>query len=321
MNRVICVNGHFYDGDKYASCPHCAEGAPAIEPSHFAVVQTDSQSQISSEGVDNKKKDKEKKGLFGRKKDSKAFGDTIISEDDIKTERLSPEESSISFVSQAENMNSDVAQTPISQTNVQSMVENTEPIVREGVTPYVQPVSAPIQSTPVPVQPTPTPVQAGSSQVQSVSVTPKQAPSLQSALVQAADARKKAADEGKTIGYFSTGSSEPPVGYLICIKGEDFGKGFSLKSGSNSIGRSQSMDVVVMDPKVSRDKQAYVMYEPRKREFYVRPGESSSLCYYNDEMLMSPTKIEPYDKIVLGDTVLMLIAVCSEKFSWDECER
>ena len=38
MNRVICIKGHFYDGDKYSSCPHCAEGAAPIEPDHFAVA-------------------------------------------------------------------------------------------------------------------------------------------------------------------------------------------------------------------------------------------------------------------------------------------
>ena len=27
MNLMKCNNGHFYDGDKYASCPHCSGGA------------------------------------------------------------------------------------------------------------------------------------------------------------------------------------------------------------------------------------------------------------------------------------------------------
>ena len=39
MNRVICVKGHFYDGDKYSTCPHCADGAAPIEPDHFAVAK------------------------------------------------------------------------------------------------------------------------------------------------------------------------------------------------------------------------------------------------------------------------------------------
>ena len=59
MNRVICIKGHFYDGDKYSSCPHCAEGVAPIEPDHFAVAH----------GAEKEEKEekKEKKGFFHKK--------------------------------------------------------------------------------------------------------------------------------------------------------------------------------------------------------------------------------------------------------------
>lgn len=65
MNRVICIKGHFYDGDKYSSCPHCAEGAAPIEPDHFAVAH----------GAEKEEKEekKEKKGFF-HKKEKKGTG-------------------------------------------------------------------------------------------------------------------------------------------------------------------------------------------------------------------------------------------------------
>ena len=126
-------------------------------------------------------------------------------------------------------------------------------------------------------------------------------------------------DDMKTVGYYSTGkATEPPVGYLICTKGDDYGTGFLLKSGNNTIGRSASMDVVVMDMKVSREKQAFVMYEPHKREFYVKPGEGSGLCYFNGDVVLGPMKMNAYDKIGVGDTELMLIPVCTQEFSWDD---
>ena len=28
MKLERCANGHFYDGDLYSSCPHCATGIP-----------------------------------------------------------------------------------------------------------------------------------------------------------------------------------------------------------------------------------------------------------------------------------------------------
>ena len=27
MNLIQCANGHYYDGDKFSSCPHCKGGA------------------------------------------------------------------------------------------------------------------------------------------------------------------------------------------------------------------------------------------------------------------------------------------------------
>lgn len=129
-------------------------------------------------------------------------------------------------------------------------------------------------------------------------------------------------DEGKTIGFFSTGANlNPPVGYLICIAGENFGGSFPLKSGNNSLGRSTSMDIVVMDEKVSRKNQALVIYEPMKREFYIKPGEESALCYLNGDVVLEVIKLKQHDVITLGSTKLMLIQVCGEAFSWDDIDN
>lgn len=37
MNKVICVKGHFYDGDKYEECPHCAAGVEAVKQDPFSI--------------------------------------------------------------------------------------------------------------------------------------------------------------------------------------------------------------------------------------------------------------------------------------------
>lgn len=312
MNRVICAQGHYYDGDRYESCPHCAEGTPAIVPDHFAVVKGGTQHE--------EKKEEKHRGFFGKRNNHETKEPVI--QDDRKTERLSPDEMLESYTGKGGEKSEDFRYSTLTQEeqralserknegeqfykpNVDSSSSQGEPensgMVEQA---YSFKEERAIGST------LPTPETSYS--------VPSTGSSLQSALVQAADAKKRSMDEGKTVGYFS-GASEPPVGYLVCTKGEDFGRGFLLKSGNNTIGRSQAMDVVVMDPKVSREKQAYVMYEPRKREFYVRPGEGSGLCYYNDELIMAPTKLQPYDKIGVGDTELMLIAVCGERFSWDE---
>ena len=68
MNRVMCKNGHFYDGEKYQECPHCADGVAPIAPSHFDVVHQNAVKQ------DDKKEKKEKKGLFKKKEVTRRCG-------------------------------------------------------------------------------------------------------------------------------------------------------------------------------------------------------------------------------------------------------
>lgn len=291
MNRVICIKGHFYDGDKYSACPHCAEGVAAIEPDHFSVAKGAEQEEPEGK--------KQKKGFFKKK--------------EAKQEAVpAPKEDKTAMYSEKE------AEAIVSSTHSAKLVsvKQPEPVMpvsaasSAAVTPSVpQAVSVPQQAAAFVPQPAVQPQQAAA--------MPQ--PSLSAAFSRVSAPAASAPDEGKTIGFFSTGqASEPPVGYLMCVAGEDFGMGFPLKSGNNAIGRSQSMDVVIMDAKVSREKQAYIMYEPYKREFYVKPGESSGLCYFNEEVVLAPTKMQAFDQILLGDTRLMLFPICCDRFSWED---
>lgn len=250
MNRVICVKGHFYDGDKYEECPHCAAGVEAVKQDPFSIRHSE---------IEEEKPKRDKHGFFHRKDKKEKEEKTSIGNAYEKTVLLQEKDNK--------------AEEESEQYGEQKQ--------------YSQ---------------------------------PEKSQSLSAAFAASAQTSDKS-DEGKTVGYFSKGKIEPPTGYLICIAGEDYGMGFPLKTGNNSIGRSVSMDVVIMDEKVSREKQAFVMYEPRKREFYMKPGEGTGLCYLNEELVLEPVKMEAFDLILLGDTKLMLVPVCCERFSWDEVER
>lgn len=237
MNRVICAKGHFYDGDKYRECPHCAAGIEAIGPDPFSVRHDQTEAEKREEGPRRKgERYKEKKdGFFHRRKkgqeEQKEAGSGQETDAVRETVLLRPEEREELF----------------------GMEESDE-------------------------------------------------------------------DDDRTVGYFSSsvGRAEPPTGYLVCTAGRDYGRGFPLKAGNNSIGRSAAMDVAVTDERVSRDRQASVVYEPIKREFYIKPGEGTGLCYLNGELVLAPAQMKAYDKLLLGETTLMLVPVCCEKFSWDE---
>lgn len=287
MNRVICPNGHFYDGDKYSACPHCAEGVKAVEPSYFDHI---SKNQKATEPQDEKKE--KKKGIRWKKDNSEIpSSETFyLFGRDETMEQKSEYTATPGTASIGSNIVSKQTENPA---NSVSYSNTGAGVAEQEVSRQSMDLGSAIKAAQTPSVP-------------KVQLAYNQAPS----------------DEGKTVGFFSNGlSDDPPVGYLICIAGDDFGRGFLLKSGNNAIGRSQSMDVVITDPKVSREKQAFVLYEPHKRVFYVKPGEGNGLCYFNDELVMMPMQINPYDVITIGDTRLMLIAVCSERFSWEDVEK
>ena len=125
-------------------------------------------------------------------------------------------------------------------------------------------------------------------------------------------------DAQKTIGYFGSIPSEPVVGWLVAIEGEHFGEDFKLHTGKNFIGRSKNMDVVLSgDSSVSRERHAILLNEPKSNMFLAQPGDSKELFYLNNEVVLSATKIQAYDILSIGDSRLLFIPCCSDKFNWD----
>lgn len=124
----------------------------------------------------------------------------------------------------------------------------------------------------------------------------------------------------KTIRYFDAIDAEPVTGWLVCIEGKkNFGKDFKLKVGGNFIGRASEMDVCLAgDSSVSRLKHAVVLYEPKNNVFILQPGESRQLTYLNENVVLAPTEIKTNDIIQVGDTKLMFIPCCTDKFKWDD---
>ncbi len=127
--------------------------------------------------------------------------------------------------------------------------------------------------------------------------------------------------EGVTIGYFGAIGTEPVVGWLVAIGGAHFGTDFRLKAGRNFIGRSAGMDVALSgDPSISREKHAIILYEPKANIFLVQPGDAKELFYLNDKVVLTATEINAYDVITLGESKLLFIPCCSEKFNWDQAK-
>ena len=85
------------------------------------------------------------------------------------------------------------------------------------------------------------------------------------------------------------------------------------------MGRSESNQIVLSkDPAVSREKHAFLTFEPKARQFYLRPGDSSGLVYLNDEYIYETKLLHGGDTISLGQSRFYFQPLCGEGFSWAE---
>lgn len=125
--------------------------------------------------------------------------------------------------------------------------------------------------------------------------------------------------EGETVAFMQASVGMDPVtGWLVCIEGPDKGRDFRLRSEKNSLGRSTSSDICISgDDTVSREKHAFVVYNPRKRSFSIRAGESRGLVYLNDEEVEFSQPLQAYDVIEVGQSRLLFVPLCGEAFSWE----
>jgi hypothetical protein len=110
---------------------------------------------------------------------------------------------------------------------------------------------------------------------------------------------------------------DPVVGWLVCLAGPDRGRDFRLHAEKNFIGRSPAMDVCVAgDETVSRERHALVIFDPKKQVFWAVPGDAAGLVYLNGDIVHSPTTMGQDDLLEIGQTKLVLIPFCGEKYSW-----
>ena len=126
-------------------------------------------------------------------------------------------------------------------------------------------------------------------------------------------------EPGVTVGVFRKKMGiDPVVGWLVCIAGGDKGRDFRIRSERNAIGRAANMDICISgDDSISREKHAYVSYNPRKNSFLLSPGESRGIVYLNDEEVATPILIKPFDVIELGQSKLLFVPFCGEQFQWE----
>lgn len=132
--------------------------------------------------------------------------------------------------------------------------------------------------------------------------------------------RKKQEQEDKTVGVFGKRMNlEPVTAWLVCIEGTNKGKDYKLWAKNNTIGRSEDMDVCIKgDMSISRQNHARLSYDEKHNDFYLIPAENTNNIYINDEPVYIPTKLSAYDCIEFGESKMVFVPFCSDKFTWKD---
>lgn len=127
----------------------------------------------------------------------------------------------------------------------------------------------------------------------------------------------------KTVGMMQSQMGfDPVVGWLACVAGPSKGKSYTVRGGINSIGRSERMDIVVTgDLKISAENHAKISYSEKHNRFNLLPGEGRNIVYLNDEEVFTPMPLQAYDIIDFGETKLLFVPLCGERFTWKAEER
>ena len=165
------------------------------------------------------------------------------------------------------------------------------------------PVTAPQKTMPprgyAPVQPAPTPEPPAETM-------PPRGPSVLTA--------------GKTVGMMQQEMGfDPVVGWLACVEGPSRGKSYTIRGGINSIGRGDRMDITITgDRTISMENHARISYSDRNNRFNLLPGDGRNIVYLNGEEVFSATPLQAYDLIDFGETKLLFVPLCGERFTWKQ---
>lgn len=111
----------------------------------------------------------------------------------------------------------------------------------------------------------------------------------------------------------------PVVGWLVCVDGPAKGRDYRIHTQKNLIGRGHHMDICISgDNSISAEQADCIAYDPKNKFFYFIPGAAKNIAYVNAEPAFTPVALKPYDILSIGQTKLMFVPLCGERFDWDD---
>ena len=87
---------------------------------------------------------------------------------------------------------------------------------------------------------------------------------------------------------------KPVCGWIVCIDGPRQGKDYQIVQGKNFVGRADDMDIQILgDNEISRRNHAVIVFDPKKKETVLLPGDSNGIVYLNGNAVEEPYTAEP----------------------------
>ena len=117
-------------------------------------------------------------------------------------------------------------------------------------------------------------------------------------------------------GLAADSQLEPVVGWLVCIDGPLRGVDFRIHDGYNYIGREEGDIHIHGDNQISRAKHAVISFYAKRQTFHVGPADGRNIIELNGEPVFNSTEMKSYDVLTIGNTKMMLVALCGDKFNW-----
>jgi hypothetical protein len=116
----------------------------------------------------------------------------------------------------------------------------------------------------------------------------------------------------------SKGAFDPVVGWLVVTLGLGRGQFRPVRYGQNAVGRGQDLRISIDfgDQRISREPHAYVIYDEVQRKFFIRDNGKSNIVRLNGDAVLTLSELHDRDRILIGETTLLFIALCDENFDW-----
>lgn len=129
---------------------------------------------------------------------------------------------------------------------------------------------------------------------------------------------KQKKEMSATVALNITDSGLNPVrGWLVVIDGVKKGLSFVIHSERNIIGRGADFDVnLSFDKAASKEGDAVITYDARKRRFYISPSAGKNNIYLNDSILLQPEEIKDYNILEVGETKFVFRSLCNGEFTY-----